>query len=535
MANETEVKDTPEGTETSEQKKTPEQKKEKPVKKAKTFDNGRKKKRKWIVRLVIIAVIALLIALWVRNVKKRAEEALAALASVETQAVSVRDLLRSIPATGTVVSLESKEVPGTLTGTQIASLEVEVGDRVREGDLLFSYDTTQIMKNLIRAQESLTTAQTRNALTESDLARSVTDAGRNRDYAVDAAQETIARLLQSADQARKAYEDHIALRDHKNNLQYNYESLLAQYKALTGTEDTDLSGNDLSPEAARLLPAIAQARTAASSAAATYQADGGDAATTSLMNAYNQSMYSYQDALKSYQNTVDSQNSAVAGARSSRSSAELGLNTAAEEDLVESYEQQMEKAQVTAPISGIVTAVLYHAGDTYAQGPVLTIQDDSDYEIETQISEYDISDVAEGQKVLIKTPATGDEELPGHIVKIAPVATAGSGGVTYTVRVAMDEPCDRLRLDMSASLSILIEEHPGALTVPYNAVQEDENGQTFVEVKKGEDEFVRVDVEVLLESNYYTEIAPGPVKEGEEVKLISNTEINSLLDELMLF
>ena len=40
----------------------------------------------------------------------------------------------------------------------------------------------------------------------------------------------------------------------------------------------------------------------------------------------------------------------------------------------------------------------------------MTIQDCSAFEIEAQIGEYDISDIEKGQKVLIKTDATRDQD-----------------------------------------------------------------------------------------------------------------------------
>ena len=144
--------------------------------------------------------------------------------------------------------------------------------------------------------------------------------------------------------------------------------------------------------------------------------------------------------------------------------------------------------------------------------------------MEAQIGEYDISDIEVGQKVLIKTEATREEELEGTIIFISPTASqnAGSSGVTYTVRISVDTPNDRLRLDMSASLSIIIEQHENALTVPYNAIQTDVDENTYVEVYE-DGEVKKVFVTILMESNYYTEITSKDLKEGQLVVVVSES------------
>ena len=204
--------------------------------------------------------------------------------------------------------------------------------------------------------------------------------------------------------------------------------------------------------------------------------------------------------------------------------------------------EQLEEGSLTAPISGIVTAVNFEEGDTFLQGAILTIQDCSEFEIEAQIGEYDISDIQKGQKVLIKTDATRERELQGTVVFVAPTATvsaassmsgmtAVSTDPTYEVRISVDTPSDRLRLDMSANLSIIIQEVQEALTVPYNAVQTAEDGTYFVEVVNGDETTTVVPVEVVMESNYYTQVA-GDLQEGQTVRVISQ-EATDIFSEMM--
>ena len=191
----------------------------------------------------------------------------------------------------------------------------------------------------------------------------------------------------------------------------------------------------------------------------------------------------------------------------------------------------VENGVLTAPFGGTVTAVNYDPGDTYMQGAVVTLQDCSSFEISAQIGQYDISDIALGQKVLIKTDATREQELEGTVVFISPTATVTAGmqttDPTYEVKISVDTKTDRLRLDMSANLSIIIAQHENCLTVPYNAVQTAEDGSRFVEVVGEDESLTVVPVKVVLESNYYTEVS-GDLTEGQQVRVVS--EGSSMLD-----
>ena len=98
---------------------------------------------------------------------------------------------------------------------------------------------------------------------------------------------------------------------------------------------------------------------------------------------------------------------------------------------------------------------------------------------------------------------------------------------TYEVKISVDTETDRLRLDMSANLSIIIAQHENCLTVPYNAVQTAEDGSRFVEVVGEDESLTVVPVKVVLESNYYTEVS-GDLTEGQKVRVVS--EGSSMLE-----
>lgn len=276
----------------------------------------------------------------------------------------------------------------------------------------------------------------------------------------------------------------------------------------------------------------------------------------SMLDAYNMRVRAVQDASINGDSNVATSNDAVT---SSELTAELsGQN---ERNQIRTIEKQIEACTVYAPASGVVTAVNIAEGDTYAGTPILTIEDVSTYEIKSEIDEYDIAKIKEGQKIVFKTNGTGDEEYTGEVTQIAPRATASaSGSVTYTVRMSMDKVDPAFKMDMTAKISIILESKEHCLTVPYNAVQEDEDGKYYVEVPDENDDNTAVEstdaatdlsdpqktlesaglvptskkiyVTKGIESDYYIEIIGSDVTEGMEV-IVPKGDVMSSLEQMM--
>ena len=131
-------------------------------------------------------------------------------------------------------------------------------------------------------------------------------------------------------------------------------------------------------------------------------------------------------------------------------------------------------------------------------------------------------------KAVFKTDATRDEQLQGEVIFISPTPTQGSN-VTYRVKVKINSPTDRLRLGMNAKLNIILRETADVLTVPYDAVQQDENGNDVVYVvtrtESGGITKAAVPVTVGVEGDYYVEVT-GDIQEGMEVSMPSDMKFD---------
>ena len=437
----------------------------------KTLKKREKNKKRRIILIVVLAIVGVL-GIGIANGVNKAKEALEEMAAtVQTGEVSTRALIKSVGATGTITSIESKSITAAISGVEVKDVLVEIGDTVTEGQELLYFDTADIAESLENAKKNLSNANSRNNINIEDAARRVADTERTYQNAVESLE--------------KAQDEYDKVADAWANFDYYFGKWEPLKKEAKKTElDNRLKSAEM--------------------------------------------------ALETAENTLAVQESSLATAKNSQKTTKLSLDTTTQKNQVELFEDQLAEGIVKAPINGIVTAVNFDKGDSYMQGsPIITIQDCSSFEVAAYIGEYDISDIVKGQKVLIKTDATGDTELEGTVVFVSPTATTNltGGDVTYLVRISVDTPNDRLRLDMSASLSIIIEQHENALTVPYNAVQEDEQGNTYVEVIEEDGTTTKVPVTVVLESNYYTEIQSDSLTEGQKVRVI-NADSNGLFDLL---
>ena len=79
--------------------------------------------------------------------------------------------------------------------------------------------------------------------------------------------------------------------------------------------------------------------------------------------------------------------------------------------------------------------------------------------------------MAVGQPVTLTFDALPDAKITGTVATVAPVATTEQNVVTYAVQVAFDPGTTAVKVGMSATADIQVEQVTGALLVPSRAIQ----------------------------------------------------------------
>ena len=538
-------------------------------------------------KLVILLIVAALLMVGFFVIRGKAKQAMAALTELteETAFVERRSIQSSISSTGEIISDNTRNIAATLTGYEVLTVNVAVGDIVSEGDVLCVFDTEDLEESLEDAEDALSAARTQSKVAVNNAERALEMAIETKNYQIETAARNIINAHNGYEKASDSYDElRSQLSDAKAAMdaakaeldsipatlegspeyaaylaaQADYQAKLDAYNAFVPDETLDDDGNaanqeKLFNEANAAGTALSAAETALNSLNLEGRRAAAEAAYAAAEKAYNtiesslstaenavdSAWIAVQNAQAAYDYTVASQESSFRGSKDALKSAEAGAGVATiqQENSVDSLNKQIEKGAVTADIGGTVTAVNIKEGERYAGGTIVTIQDTDALVVSAEIDEYDIADVKIGMKAVFKTDSTRDEQLTGEVIFISPTPTMGSD-VTYQVKVRIDSDTSRLRIGMNAKLNIILEETADVLTVPYDAIQQDEKGDDVIyaveHTENGGVIKTAIPVTVGVEGDYYVEVS-GDIKEGMEISLPTDKffDLAAIEEEMM--
>ncbi|WP_379964698.1 efflux RND transporter periplasmic adaptor subunit [Epilithonimonas sp. UC225_85] len=132
-------------------------------------------------------------------------------------------------------------------------------------------------------------------------------------------------------------------------------------------------------------------------------------------------------------------------------------------------------ANIYAPIDGIILSREVEEGQTVAASmttPTLfTIAKDiTKMQVEANVDEADIGGVEVGQRVSFTVDAYPQEEFSGRVRQVRLSATTESNVVTYTVIINADNPEQKLKPGLTATITIFTQELKDIETVPAAAI-----------------------------------------------------------------
>lgn len=172
--------------------------------------------------------------------------------------------------------------------------------------------------------------------------------------------------------------------------------------------------------------------------------------------------------------------------------------------------------------SGSAVISQYSAYETAA----FSIASNDQATVSINVDELDITSVKTGQTAKITLDAIEGEEFEGTITSVSSEASSGSSSAKYPVEITFDKT-DDMRIGMTASASISIDEAEDAVLIPVDALQE-KGGKTFVYTKKDSDGNLsgEVEVETGLSNGNKVEITSG-LESGDTVYYLKTTSSSS--------
>lgn len=123
---------------------------------------------------------------------------------------------------------------------------------------------------------------------------------------------------------------------------------------------------------------------------------------------------------------------------------------------VEQAQAALSATELTAPFDGTVAVLDLKVGEVVSPGtPVVRLADLSGWEIVTDdLSELNVARIREGAQASIKFDAIPDLELTGQVSRIRMFGEQRQGDMTFAVVIKPDKVDERLRWNMTASVTI---------------------------------------------------------------------------------
>lgn len=139
---------------------------------------------------------------------------------------------------------------------------------------------------------------------------------------------------------------------------------------------------------------------------------------------------------------------------------------------------------VRAPLEGVLTGDFPDPGTTVAQGTVLCRVQSLSYMVTANLSEGDVERVAVGDLATITGEGIGDSLCQGVIERISPTAKQVFVGITpqsvVEAEIRIHTAPQELRSGYRVGVAIDIQGKRHLLTLPYEAIGQDESNQEYV-------------------------------------------------------
>ncbi len=198
----------------------------------------------------------------------------------------------------------------------------------------------------------------------------------------------------------------------------------------------------------------------------------------------------------------------------------------------------LDYTNIISPVDGTVVSRNVTQGQTVAasfQTPTLFLiaTDLTQMQVDTNVSESDIGNVAEGNRVLFTVEAYPDETFSGTVTQVRQAPQIVQNVITYDAVVGVPNPKLLLKPGMTAAVRVVTAERADVLRVPNQALrytptraknvpppESDTKEAVRHAVWRLEDgRPVRVPIEIGLEDDAFSEVVGGALAAGDTIVL----------------
>lgn len=421
---------------------------------------------------------------------------------MQTTAVIRSNIIQEVASTGKVKPNQSVNLGFDKSG-RVANVYSEIGDFVKEGQVIATLESGEISADLNKAQAYLEEEKIKLREIKSTAPVSYNDASKNLDAAV---REGFA----DADNAVRNRADQF-FTNNISNPQFEISITSTGFTHYFNVpSDTALKINNSRKEIEIVLTDWQKRISNLNSSSLVSEADKAisDLNTISdfldkmaaAVNTFSPAEYAYETTVNTYKTTISSARSEVSGAISAivtakdklTSAPTLGENGQFESILtqeakvsqaqaaVSSLIATLNKSTIRAPFDGVITLQDAKVGATVSAGVTLvSVISQNQMYIEANISEINIGKISVGNPASVTFDALSGEEFLGEVSYIEPGDVIIDGVVNYKIRVNLKNLDPRIKSGLTANLKIQTSIKESVLVIPLYAVTK-EKGQNFV-------------------------------------------------------
>ena len=418
------------------------------------------RKKKIIIAVSAVALLGLVVVI---SIFARGKDE----AEVTVVKVDVRPELKStVTASGEVRPIRFVNLTSEVQG-RITEISVNPGDHVTTGQPLVRVDPTQL-ESSAEAQAASVQAAISDVQNARTAISSAENAVSQQQQSLLAAEASLAQARQAVNTAQTSVDrEQVALETARRELKRTTELI----------ESGVASRSEYDAAQDRLKTAQVALKTSQA------QLESSKIAVEESKARVNQQRVAVTDA-----------QNGVKRARESVSTSEARANS--QQALLRGQSSQRSKATTLSPLTGVVVDIPARVGQftlaSTSTTSLMTIADMTTINVEVNVDETEIAQIAEGQATKVKVDATGEREIMGKVVQKNPLAvsrsdTTGAGlGNRINVQEAKefkvivqldlsgmpDEVRNSLRPGMTATATITTNTKQNVLAVPLQAIVE---------------------------------------------------------------
>lgn len=424
-------------------------------------------KKKLPIKLIVIVLFFIIIAasgFAIKNVVMLSD----GLKDDQYTVLAKKSNMNSIEVKGEVESEDSVDVCSNTNNEAYAvnRINVNIGDKVKVGDVLATLDTSQIEKD-IQYSKVLADTTNKDARAKLESAKS--------EY------ENLCKLYNNGEN-----EEIVTAEANVNSSSITLEYAQKDYdtnKVLL--ESQAISQNEFDQYEEQLKKA---------------QAD-------------------YDKAKKTLEGLKSKIKADLDKAKNKYREAQVAINDNSKNIELEMKQKQLEDCTIKAPCDGTITARNIELG-SFPSGTLFKIQDLNNIHIRVTVKEVNVPDIKVGQKAKIRTDSLKSETIEGEVISIEPIAKSEPNNALelnddsidkeaeFNVKIKINEPTDKISVGMKAKVNIILEEKEDTYVISSNSVINNNNNHSIYVAEKKDKQYVIKEIPVNLgtEGDYDVEV-----------------------------